>query len=49
MVVAGSAIFNSDNYKETIDKMRAELAGGFFAPPSGAGAHLSSASYRTTA
>lgn len=24
--VAGSAIFNTDNYKETIDKMRAELA-----------------------
>lgn len=26
MFVAGSAIFNSDDYKETIDKMRAELA-----------------------
>ena len=25
--VAGSAIFNTDNYKATIDKMRAELAG----------------------
>ena len=26
MFVAGSAIFNSPDYKETIDKMRAELA-----------------------
>jgi len=26
MFVAGSAIFNSDSYKDTIDKMRAELA-----------------------
>jgi ribulose-phosphate 3-epimerase len=26
MFVAGSAIFNTDDYKETIDKMRAELA-----------------------
>ena len=25
--VAGSAIFNTDDYKATIDKMRAELAG----------------------
>jgi ribulose-phosphate 3-epimerase len=24
--VAGSAIFNTDNYKATIDEMRAELA-----------------------
>jgi len=26
MFVAGSAIFNSDDYKTTIDAMRAELA-----------------------
>jgi len=26
MFVAGSAIFNSDSYKDTIDKMRSELA-----------------------
>jgi len=26
MFVAGSAIFNTDNYKDTIDQMRAELA-----------------------
>jgi len=26
IIVAGSAIFNTDNYKDTIDQMRAELA-----------------------